>query len=151
MRAAPLIALAACAACVTGGTRTIRPVAEELIQASERVTLTAALQAITDRGLPLRESNPDAGIIETDYVDMASYYQEATYYPFAERIVRFRVLVTDDPQSGDTRLAIQGIYSPFSTGLSNTRRNERAIPRDHPAMQLVRSLVDHIREIAEGG
>lgn len=151
MRAGPLIALAVCAACVTSGTRTIRPVAEELIQASERVTLTAALQAITDQGLPLRESNPDAGVIETEYVDIASYYREATQYPFAERIVRFRVFVTDDPQSGDTRLAIQGIYSPFSTGLSNTRRNERAIPRDHPAMQLVRSLVDHIREIAEGG
>lgn len=131
--------------------RAIRPVAEEVFQASPRVTWTAALQAVTDEGLPLRTSDIDAGQVETEYVDVTSYQPEASQYPLAERLVRFRVLVAIDPEGDGSRLGVLGIYSPFSTGLSNTRRSERAIPRDHPAMEIVRSIVRRVREQIEGG
>jgi len=145
-----LIGLAVCG-CVTSGSQNIRPIAEEVIEASQRVLWTASLRALTNQGLPLRFSDPDEGIIETEYVDISQFQQAAAQYPSAERLVRFRFLLREDPEGEGTVLAVQGIYSPFRSGLSNTRRGERAVPRDHPAAGLIQRMVADARKIAEGG
>ncbi len=137
-------------ACVSSRQRPLRPAAEEVVDASVRLAWTAALQAVTDQGLPLRLSDPETRTIETDLVDIAEYRPEATQYPYAERLVRFRVLVIVDPESDGARVLFFAMYSPFQTGLSNTRRNEREIPRDHPAMRLIREMASKVRKTIEG-
>jgi len=145
-----LLCLAGLLACTSSGPRPIAAVAEEVVDVSVRVAFTAALQAMTDQGLPLRNSDPDAGTLETEYVNMQTYRPETAQYPYAERLVRFRVQVTIDSDGAGARVAFFGIYSPFSTGLTNTRRNERAIPRDHPAAGVIRDMARKVREIVEG-
>lgn len=150
-RALVVLLAAGSVACASSGLRPLRPAAEEVVDASARLAWTAALQAITDLGLPLRLSDPETRIIETDLVDIAKYRPEATQYPYAERLVRFRVLVTVDPDGPGARVLFFGLYSPFQTGLSNTRRNEREIPRNHPAMRLIRDMASKVRKTIEGG
>jgi len=150
-RALVIFLAAGSVACVSSGPRPLRPAAEEVVDASARLAWTAALQAVTDQGLPIRLSDPENRTIETDLVDVAEYRQEAMQYPYAERIVRFRILVTVDSESDDARVLFFGMYSPFQTGLSNARRNEREIPRDHPAMRLIRDMASQVRKTIEGG
>lgn len=145
-----LLLAAGSVTCTSSRPRPLQPAAEEVVDASARLAWTAALQAVTDAGLPLRRSDRQTQIIETDLVDIASYRQAAEQYPYGERLVRFRVLVMAGPEGEGTRIVFFGIYNPFQTGLSNTRRGERAIPRDHPAMDLVRDMVKRVREILEG-
>jgi hypothetical protein len=122
-------------------------VAEEVVRASPRVAWTAALQAVTNKGLPLRISDLNAGIIETDYVDIVTYVPTANQYPTAERLVRFRVVVAIDTLGAGTRVIVQGIYRPFFTGVGGSERGERAIPRDHPAMDVVREVVAEVTKL----
>jgi hypothetical protein len=134
------------AGCVTSsGTRTLRPSAEEVMPASPTVVFQAALKAVTGQGLPLREANEAARVIQTDYVDVASFDPAgASQYPMPERLVRFRVLVGANPDGTGAVIAFFGIYSPFRVGIGTTERNERAIPRDHPAMAVVRKMRDDV-------
>jgi hypothetical protein len=84
------------------------------------VAWTAALQAVTNKGLPLRISDLDAGIIE---------------------------VVAIDTLGAGTRVIVQGIYRPFFTGVGGSERGERAIPRDHPAMDVVREVVAEVTKL----
>ena len=136
-------------ACVRSGPRPIAAAAEEVVDASARVAFAASLQALTDQGLPLRNTDPTALAIETDYVDVTSYRPEASQYPGAERLVRFRVQIAIDTEGSGTRIAFFGIYNPFRSGLSNTRRGERAVPRDHPAADLLREIARKVLEILD--
>lgn len=133
-------------ACVgSRGTRTLQPSAQEVMPATAAVTFEAAVKAVTDQGLPLREADPSARVVQTDYVDVASFEPlGASQYPASERLVRFRVLVGPNPQGPGSVVAIFGIYTPFRMGLSTSERNERAIPHDHPAMSLVHRIRDDI-------
>jgi len=137
-------------ACVgSRGPRTLRPSVEEVMQASPAVTFQAAVRAVTDQGLPLREAEPSTRVIQTDYVDISGFDpMGASQYPASERLVRFRVLVGPNPQGAGAVVAIYGIYAPFRTGFSTSERNERAIPRDHPAMAVVRRIRDDIAKVA---
>lgn len=112
------------------------------------VARAATRQAVANLGLPLRATDAP-GQVETDYVDIAGYRGEANQYPMAERLVRFIVTAQQDPNSSGTAVAIRAVYNPFRTGLSDTRRGERAIPRSHPAMDVVRELMGEIRQLAE--
>jgi len=113
--------------------------------ATAAVTYQAALEAVTNQGLPLREADLSTRAIQTDYVDVASFEPlGASQYPAAERMVRFRVLVGPNPQGPGSVVAIFGIYAPFRLGISTSERNERAIPHDHPAMSLVHRIRDDI-------
>jgi hypothetical protein len=116
---------------------------------SPSVVFQAALKAVTDQGLPLREAEPTTRVIQTDYVDMASFDpQGSAQYPTSERLVRFRVLVGPNPEAAGSVVAIFGIYAPFRTGFSTSERNERVVPRDHPAMKIVRAMRDAIAKSA---
>jgi hypothetical protein len=137
------------AACVGPSTRTIRPSVEEVMSSSPSLAFQAALKAVTDQGLPLREAEPSTRVIQTDYVDISSFDpMGASQYPGTERLVRFRVLVGPNPKGAGSMVAIFGLYAPFRTGFSTSERNERAIPRDHPAMAVVRRIRDDIAKAA---
>jgi hypothetical protein len=146
MRLTPLGAVVLAAGCAgSSGPKTLRPAVEEVMAASPTVVFQAAVKAVTDQGLPLREAEPSRRVIQTDYVDIASFDPTgASQYPSSERLVRFRILVGPNPEGAGSAVAIFGIYAPFRTGFSTSERNERAIPRDHPAMKLVRAMRDAI-------
>lgn len=133
--------------CVTSGPKALKPSVEEVMPASPSVVFQAALKAVTDQGLPLREAEATNGVIQTNYVDISSFDRMgASQYPASERLVRFRVLIGTNPNGPGSVIAIFGIYAPFRAGISNSERNERAVPRDHPAMSVVRDMRDAIAE-----
>jgi hypothetical protein len=133
------------AGCVSGKPRALKPSVEEVFPASVPVVFQAALKAVTDQGLPLREAEPTTRVIQTNYVDMATYEpSSSSVYPPAERQVRFRVLVAPNQDGTGSVVAIFGVYAPFRTGISTSERSEREIPRDHPGMTLVRRIRDGI-------
>lgn len=152
MRAGVLALTVLAAGCAARGPRTVRPAAEEVTAAGVGRTHTAALRAVTDLGLPLRLADPIQGLIETDYIDIAAYDQQAIQYPTAERLVRFRIVSLPHEAGPETsRLTVYGLYAPFQTSLGSSRQSERAIPRDHPGMELVRRIVAEVRKATEGG
>lgn len=132
--------------CVTSSSpKVLKPSLEEVMPASPSVVFQAALKAVTDQGLPLREAEPTTGVIQTNYVDMTSFDpMGSSQYPASERLVRFRILVAANQEGPGSVIAIFGIYTPFRTGFSTSERNERAVPRDHPAMGLVRDMREAI-------
>jgi hypothetical protein len=128
------------------------PAAEEVTAASVSRTYAAALRAVTDLGLPLRMADQAGGVIETDYVDIAAYDPLAQQYPAPERLVRFRVLsLPHDAGPESSRLTVFAIYAPFREARGTSRQGERAIPRDHPGMDLVRRMVADVRRATGGG
>jgi hypothetical protein len=133
------------AGCVSGAPRPVKPSVEEVFPATPAVVYQAALKAVTDQGLPLGEADPSTRVIETSYVDMTSFRPlESSAYPTSERQVRFRVIVSPNQEGTGSVVAIFGLYAPFRSGYSTSERNERAIPRDHPGMALVRSIRDAV-------
>lgn len=121
--------------------KAFKPTLEERVTASPSTVFQAAVKAVSDEGLPLREADPAGRVIQTDYVDMQTFDPlGASQYPASERLVRFRILIAANQEAAGSVIAIFGIYAPFRTGYSTSERNERAIPRDHPGMQLVRDL-----------
>lgn len=137
--------------CRAGGPRPLRPSAEEVVAARAPLVHAAAIRAVTDLGLPLRFTDPAAGVVETDYVDIASYRQDAIQYPTPERLVRLRIMAVPHEETPATRLTIFCVYAPFRSGLGDVRAAERAVPRDHPGMELVRRIVEQVRKSTEGG
>jgi len=141
MKRLALVGLLGAAACVSGTLRPVRPGAEFQVDASPPAALEVALGAVTALGLPLRLHDPEAGVVETNYTDIVQYYPEASQFPLGERLVRFRLIVVLADTGYGSTVAIEARYSPFMTGGDDTSRNrERAIPRDHPAMEMVREL-----------
>lgn len=130
------------AGCVkSSGPRQLKPQVQEELNASPAVVFQAALKAVSDQGLPLREAEPSTMVIQTNYVDVASYDPlAASQYPAAERQVRFKVMVAPNPSGSGSVMAIIGVYAPFRTGYSTSERNEREIPRDHPGMAIIRRI-----------
>jgi len=141
------VAILVIAGCVkSSGPRQLKPQVEETFNATPAVVYQAALKAITDQGLPLREAEPSAMVIQTNYVDVISYDPlAASQYPTAERQVRFRVMVAPDQTGSGAVLAVIGLYAPLRTGYSTSERNEREIPRDHPAMVIIRRIQSDVQ------
>lgn len=138
-------------ACVSGTPRPVPPAAEFQVQAGPPEALNAALGAVTAQGLPLRIHDPAAGVLETNYTDLVQYYPEAATFPQSERLLRFRISVVPSEVGYGSTVAIEARYSPFVTGGAEfSTRRERAIPRDHPGMMLVRELQRDITERAQG-
>jgi hypothetical protein len=146
-----LAAVALGLGCTSAKPRPVPAAAEEVVSAPPAVSYAAALKALTDLGLPLRSADQAGGVIETEYVDIIQYRQDAGQYPMTERLVRLRVNVTAHEAAPASRLAVYAVYAPFRSGLSEGRRGERAIPKDHPGMDLVRRIVGQVRKSAEGG
>jgi len=151
------LAFAVLAACAVGGcvkSRTPKPIApviDEALPGTPDVVYAAALKAVGDEGLPLRFHDVATGGIETEYLDIATYAPgESIQYPTPERMVRFRIVVAQNPQGPGTRLSIFALYQPFRTDFS-TERNARSIPRDHPGMTVARRLLERTQKAVGGG
>jgi hypothetical protein len=131
------------------GPRAIKPAIEEHVAATPAAVFQAAVKAVTDQGLPLREADPVQRVVQTNYVDIQTFDPlGAAQYPVAERLVRFRILVATDPQGPGSVVALVAVYAPFRTGFSTSERNERAIPRDHPGMKVARDIWADIQAAA---
>jgi hypothetical protein len=129
----------------------LAPAAEAVVPASVGVTFVAARQAIVNLGLPLQQADQATGFLETSYVDVATFRPEASQYSAAERAVRYRIVVKPNENAPGSRVAIYAVYIPFRTGMGDTRRNEKAIPRDHPGVVLARQMMDDIKKVTGGG
>lgn len=152
MKRVALIGAAALAACVTHTKpRPIPPIVDEMIQASGSVVRAAALQAASDQGIPIQSVDTDRGEIDTKYFDIGQFIQAASDYPQTERLVRIRMVIRVDPRGSGTRLIIQGIYAPFQNEFGMSHRNERSIPKHHPAVSLIKALAARAKKLAEGG
>lgn len=136
-------------ACSRSGPREPEPAAVEgTIDAAVSVTLQASVDAIAQEGIPLDKFDPDTRYAQTGYFDIVTKLPEARTFPAAERIVRFRFLVTPDTLGRGSHLAIQALYQPFSTGVYS-ERNDRAVPTGHPGITFARRLFERTRSIAE--
>lgn len=145
-------AAVALAACVHSAPKTLAPSIEETVNGTPDATFQAALQSVSNQGLPIREADPASRVIQTEYVDMSQYDpQGASQYPASERVVRFKVLIAPNPNGPGSSVAIFGVYSPFTIGFATSERNERTIPKDHPGMRIVRRIRDDIVKAVGGG
>lgn len=136
-------------ACSRSGPRPPEPAAVEgLVDAAVNVALQASVDAIAQEGLPLDKFDPESRYAQTGYFDIVTKLPEARTYPSAERIVRFRFLVSPDTLGRGTHLAIQALYQPFATGVYS-ERNDRAVPKGHPGITFARRLFERARSIAE--
>jgi hypothetical protein len=145
------VGLLVLAACHPGAPRPLPLAADEVIKAPPDVVYQAALAAFTDQGLPLRSNDPEHGVLESEYFDVSQYRQEAIDYPPNERFARLRVLVGPDTSRMEgSRIGVQAIYSPFSDPTAVARRSERAIPKGHPAMEIVKSIMDAVKARTRG-
>jgi hypothetical protein len=137
----------ALAACKPGTPRPIPVAAEETIDQPTTVVYQAALQAFADQSLPIRSTDPDKGVLESEYFDVGQFEREVSGYTPAERSIRIRVMVgLDSVRVQDAHIAMQAIYSPFSDPESQTKRSERAIPKSHPGMEIVKALMAAVKE-----
>jgi len=141
------------AACVrSSAPKALPPSIEQTVEGSPAATFQAAVSAVSAQGLPLREADPVTRVIQTQFVDMTEYdRQDAAQYPASERTVRFKILIAPNPNGRGSAVAIFGLYAPFRSGYVTSERNERTIPRDHPAMTIVKRLRDDIVKAVGGG
>jgi hypothetical protein len=108
----------------------------------------AALGAFTDYGLAIEQFRPDTGLVETRWFDIVLMETAATNFPAGERVVRFRFLATPDYAARVTRIFMEPLR-PSVTDRMGGRRTEQLVPRDHPAMEAGRRLLDLIRDRLE--
>jgi hypothetical protein len=140
------------AACVHSAPKTLAPSIEETVNGTPDATFQAALQSVSNQGLPIREADPASHVIQTEYVDMSQYDpQGAAQYPASERVVRFKILIAPNPNGPGSSVAIFGLYAPFTIGFATSERNERTIPKEHPGMKIVRRIRDDIVKAVGGG
>lgn len=145
--------LLALAACKPGAPHPIAVAAQETIDQPTNVVYQAALQAFADQSLPIRSTDPDGGVLESEYFDVAQFERgDMSGYTAAERMIRIRVMIgLDSVKVQDAHIAIQAIYSPYSDPESQTKRSERAIPSSHPGMEVVKALMAAVKARTKTG
>ncbi|HEY2825492.1 MAG TPA: hypothetical protein VGI83_08110 [Gemmatimonadales bacterium] len=138
----------ALASCRPGAPHPVALAADEALKAPPNVVYDAALATFTEFALALKSNDPERGVLESEYFDVTTVRPEARDYPDAERFIRIRVLVGPDTlHASGSRLGVQAIYSPFGDPTAGTtRRSERAIPKSHPGMEVVKALVESVKQ-----
>lgn len=150
------LAIAACATTSRPGAtqpagRTMPAVAKALINASVDVTFNATVTAFSDAPIETRLVDPDNGVVESPYFDVARYEWRAEQLPTAERLVRLRVTVLPDTLGRGSRVAVYAIYQPNRVaGMTQGRATERSVPSDHPVTAFANKLLSKIEEKATG-
>ena len=88
MKRLGIVAAVLLAACTTG-TPTPQPMAlEGVINESTAIVYQAAIAALADEGIPLRLTDPDARLVESNYVNLETYFPGSMeMYPSRERNV----------------------------------------------------------------
>jgi hypothetical protein len=155
MKLAPCAALLAFTlACQSGAPghptpRRAQVTLHSLVDAAVQPTLRAAVRALGNEGLTLRQADEDAGVVETEYFDLATVDPHSESYPDEQRTVRLRITVAADTLGRGSVVDLVALYQPFQIGLGG-RNNERPVPRDHPAVQYARKVMEEIAKIALG-
>ncbi|MEK6610001.1 MAG: hypothetical protein AABZ35_03675 [Gemmatimonadota bacterium] len=109
---------------------------------SVREASSAALAAFNADGIGIERFRPDTGLVESTWFDIANLETAARDYPRDEREVRFRFLAVADTMDGPVRLYLE--VTQHAVDPLGSRRREREAPRDHPAMDVARRLMDRV-------
>lgn len=102
----------------------------------------AALQALNAEGIGIMQFRPDSGLVESAWYDIAQLEPSARDYPTDERTVRFRFVAVPDSARG-TRVWVETLQAATIDPLAS-RRRERHVASDHPALRTARRLLDQI-------
>lgn len=99
--------------------------------------------AFQTEGIGLGLVDDDRRMVESEWVDVASLARTAgaERLPSIERRVKFRLRAREVP--GGSEIVAEAIYSPF---YSESRRNERMAPPEHPAWTVLRRMLEERRE-----
>lgn len=110
---------------------------------SINVALDAAVKAITDRGLNVRQVDREHGIVESDFFDIAAIRSDidAGTSIGIERMIRFRFRVI--PSFGALSLYGEAVYQLGDFG---GRASERMVSEEHPARPVLAEMFDDITE-----
>lgn len=111
---------------------------------SVREAARAALATFNDDGIGVEQFRPDTGLVESAWFDVSQLESSATDYPPDERIVRFRFLAVADSTGGPTRIYLEVVQQAVDP--MGGRHREREAPRDHPAMDVARRLMDRLTQ-----
>ena len=144
-----LIALAAAslaAGCVRSRGDPYTPLSGALVRfRADTVTrVFAELRGVFQtEGIGIGLVDDERHMVESEWVDVASLARTpgADRLPSAERRVKFRLRAREVP--GGSEIVGEAIYSPF---FSESRRDERMAPTEHPAWIVLRRMVEERRE-----
>ena len=148
-----MVGLLALTACRPGAPHPVALAADEALKAPPSVIYDAALATFTELGLALKSTDAEHGVLESEYFDVTQIRPEARDYPPAERLIRIRVMVGPDTTRAEgARFGVQAIYSPFgdANAGATSRRSELAVPKGHPGMEVVKTLVDAVKQKTRG-
>jgi hypothetical protein len=103
--------------------------------------LDAAVKAITDRGLNVRQVDREHGTVESDFFDIAAIRSDidAGTSVGIERMIRFRFRVI--PSFGALSLYGEAVYQLGDFG---GRASERMVSEDHPARPVLAEMFEDI-------
>ena len=108
---------------------------------SINAVLNAAVKAITDRGLNVRQVDREHGTVESDFFDISAVRSDidAGMAVGVERTIRFRFRVI--PSFGALSLYGEAVYQLGSFG---GRASERMVSEDHPARPVLAEMFEDI-------
>jgi hypothetical protein len=114
---------------------------DTMIADSTGVVLDAAIKAIRDRGISIRLEDRKSGVVESEFIDIGLLRNDVdpSVLNSMERMIKFRFRAV--PSFGATRLFSEAVYRLGNTG---GRLNERMIPAEHPARQVLNEMVEDI-------
>lgn len=147
---AALIALIAASLAATGCVRSrgdpYAPLAGALVRfRADTVTRVFAelRRAFQTEGIGVKLIDDERRMVESEWVDVASLARTAgaERLPSSERRVKFRLRAREVP--GGSEIVAESIYSPF---FSDSRRDERMAPPEHPAWIVLRRMLEAGRE-----
>ena len=131
----------------TAAPRRNAPTINALVDAAVQPTIRAAVRALGDDGLTLRRADEDAGVVESEYFDLATVDPHSESYPSEQRFVRLRIAVTADTMGRGSLVDLFVFYQPYQLGMES-RSRERLVPRDHPGAAYARKLIERIAKVA---
>lgn len=107
---------------------------------SAALILDATVAALNDEPIQIALIDRDRGIIETDYIDLASVRLPVNVggEPQADRLVKFRFRTRNT--FGATNLIAEAIRRPLSGGAAM----ERMLPPNHPAHYALQRVLRNI-------
>jgi hypothetical protein len=144
MKAATLLAALALAGCYRLAARTgpAEGSIEVMLRRGYADAARAALQALNAEGIGIEQFRPDSGLVESVWYDIAQLEPAARDYPADERTVRFRFIAVPDTARG-TRMWVETLQASTIDPLGS-RRRERPVPGDHPALRVARRLIEQV-------
>lgn len=119
------------------------PIADSVTVTATRDAAMAALtESVAEIPLPVRYIDKQAGLLETNYSDIAVWRARYSDLPTVDRYVRFRFMV--HTKSGHSTVTVQALQNPWFPRLV-PRKMERAAPPGNPGILLAKHILDRVR------